>query len=59
MSSREAADLLGINAQAWHRLVAKEHLVPVKEVPGIRGAKFWKATDVMRIAVKREASAVA
>lgn len=59
MSSREAAELLGINAQAWHRLVAKERLIPVKQVPGIRGAKFWKTTDVMRLAVKREASAVA
>lgn len=59
LTSREAADLLGISPQAWHRLVAKERLVPVKEVPGIRGAKFWKATDVMRVAVKREAGAVA
>lgn len=57
MSSREAADLLGISPQGWHRLVHKERLIPVKEVPGLRGAKFWRATDVMRLAVKREASA--
>ena len=57
MTSREAADLLGVTPQAWHRIVAKEGLVPVKSVPGIRGAKFWRSVDVMRVAVKREAQA--
>lgn len=57
LTSKEAADLLGISPQAWHRLVAKEHIEPVKELPGIRGAKLWQAADVVRLAAKREAAA--
>jgi len=60
LTSKEAADLLGLpNVQAWHRLVAREGLVPVKELPGIRGAKFWRVSDVVRLAGKHETSAVA
>lgn len=49
LTSREAADLLGIRIQAWHRLVAKEGLRPTHELPGIRGAKFWLRADVERL----------
>ena len=57
LTSKEAADLLRISPQAWHRLVAKEGIVPVKELPGIRGAKFWRVSDVVRLAAKLETSA--
>lgn len=57
LTSKEAADLLRISPQAWHRLVAKESLEPVKELPGIRGAKFWRVSDVVRLAGKQEQGA--
>lgn len=47
MTSKEAADKLGVSVQTWHRLVARHHLTPVMELPGLRGAKFWASSDVM------------
>lgn len=45
-TSREAADRLGISVQRWHRLVERYRLSPTRELPGIRGAKFWRQQDV-------------
>lgn len=52
LSSREAADLLGINVQKFHRLAAD--LTPVLSIPGKRGAKFWRPNDVERLAKELE-----
>lgn len=49
MTSREAAEQLGIRVQQWHRLVARHNLSPQYELPGIRGAKFWHPGDVDRV----------
>lgn len=57
LTSREAADLLRINVQAWHRLVAKAGIEPVKELPGLRGAKLWRVSDVVRLAARQEQGA--
>lgn len=38
--------MLGVNVQKFHRLVAKHGLKPAVEVPGKRGAKFWRRRDV-------------
>ncbi len=53
LTSRQAADKLGVNVQKFHRLVAQHQLTPVVEVPGIRGAKFWDTEDINRIAADR------
>lgn len=46
LTSREAAERLGITVRQWHGLVAKHKLQPVRELPGLRGAKFWAVEDV-------------
>jgi hypothetical protein len=54
LASRQAADRLGVNIQKFHRLVAVYQVEPVLAVPGIRGAKFWRAVDIDRIAAALE-----
>jgi hypothetical protein len=49
LTSREAADLLEVRVQRWHRLAAEHNLTPERELPGIRGAKFWRRRDVERV----------
>jgi hypothetical protein len=46
LTSREAAERLGVSVRQWHGLVAKHKLRPVRELPGLRGAKFWSVDDV-------------
>ena len=60
-TSRQAADEVGVNVQRWHRLVKRYQLNPTHEIPGIRGAKFWRDQDVKFIAriVEAERSEVA
>lgn len=59
MSSREAADRLGVRVQQWHRLVVRYNLTPERKIPGIRGAKFWHAYDVERVRLAIAAEQVA
>jgi hypothetical protein len=59
LTSRKAADRLGVNVQKFHRLVARHNIKPVGEVPGIRGAKFWHALDIDRLAANTEAERAA
>lgn len=49
LTSREAAEALAVRVQQWHRLVARYGLTPTRELPGIRGAKFWHPEDVDRV----------
>lgn len=49
LTSRKAADRLGVNIQKFHRLAAKHGLSPVMEAPGKRGAKFWNPRDIDRL----------
>ncbi len=56
LTSAEAAERLGINAQKFHRLAARHDLAPVFEAPGQRGAKFWNPRDIERIARLLEAA---
>lgn len=46
LTSRKAADLLGVNAQKFHRLVAAYDVHPVFEADGIRGVKLWNPRDI-------------
>lgn len=57
LTSSEAAARLGVNIQKFHRLVAAHKLVPVLKAPGLRGAKFWRAADIERLADERQAVA--
>lgn len=50
LTSADAAQRLGVNAQRFHRLVARYKVNPVIEAPGLRGAKFWNPKDIERIA---------
>lgn len=56
LTSREAAERLDIRVQQWHRLVARYGLTPTRELPGIRGAKFWHPEDVDRVAAELQAA---
>jgi hypothetical protein len=49
LTSREAAERADVRVQQWHRLVARFGLTPHYELPGIRGAKFWRPEDVDRV----------
>lgn len=49
LTSRQAADQLGVSVQKFHRLMASEKVAPVMEAPGLRGAKFWNARDIERV----------
>jgi hypothetical protein len=50
LTSREGADLLRVNVQKFHRLVADYQVEPLIVGPGLRGAKFWRPDDIARIA---------
>lgn len=54
LTTREAADQLGITVRQFHGLASKHDLIPARELPGIRGAKFWRVSDVVRLASKRD-----
>lgn len=54
LTSAQAAERLGVNAQRFHRLVARHKVAPVIEAPGLRGAKFWNPKDIERIAAELE-----
>ena len=56
-TSKEAADQLGISVQRWHRLAERYQLKPTRELPGLRGAKFWREQDVRFVARVIEARA--
>jgi len=59
LSSREAADRLGVTVQKFHRLTRTFNLAAVAAVPGIRGAKFWNAADIEALAATLADEAVA
>lgn len=52
LSSKQAAAHLGVTVRKWHYLVEKHGIHPVRSIDGIRGAKFWKRSDVDRVARK-------
>lgn len=50
LTSRKAAERLGVNVQKFLRIAAANHVSPVLEAPGLRGAKFWNPRDIERLA---------
>lgn len=59
LTSRKAADRLGVSVQKFHRTVTKHKVNPVFELDGIRGAKFWNPRDIDRLADTLQAEAKA
>lgn len=49
LSSREAAERIGISVASFHRLARKHTVSPIIEAPGVRGAKFWLRTDIDKL----------
>jgi excisionase family DNA binding protein len=57
LTSREAAERLGVNVQKFHRLVAEHEIRPILKGTGLRGEKFWKPSDITRLVIElRQAS---
>lgn len=51
LTTRDAADCLGVNIQKFFRLAAKHNVQPVLQATGRRGARFWDLSDVARLAI--------
>lgn len=49
LTSRQAAERLGVNVQKFHRLVAAKDIQPALRAPGKRGAAFWDPADIERL----------
>lgn len=52
LTTREAAERLGVTVRSFHWLATKHRLDPARSLPGIRGAKFWKRSDIDRLGAK-------
>lgn len=58
LTTADAADLVGVTVQKFHRLANSAGIAPVIQGAGIRGPKFWKVGDVATIArIAREVPA--
>ncbi len=52
------AQTLAMSPSSVHRLVETGELVPVFRAPGIRGAMFFRRTDVAKLAKARQKAKV-
>lgn len=59
LTSRQAADNLGVNPQKFHRLVATYQVEPLLKAKGIRGVRFWHPLDIEALRRRIEADEVA
>jgi hypothetical protein len=50
LTTADAAELVGVTVQKFHRLANAAEITPVIQGAGIRGPKFWKVGDVAAIA---------
>lgn len=46
ISTKDAADQLGVNVQKFHRLASRLGIDPVAKVTGKTGAKMWSTEQV-------------
>jgi hypothetical protein len=46
LTSKGAAERLGVTVRQFHYLVERHGVKPVRELPGLRGAKFWDPSDI-------------
>ena len=45
--TKDAAAILGENVTQFLRIMSREGIKPVVQIPGPRGAKFWNRADVL------------
>ena len=57
VSSDDASKILGVHRATFLRWVADGLIKPVHELPGIRGAKLFRRTDVEKLADEKAATA--
>jgi excisionase family DNA binding protein len=53
IGSAEAADVLGVSKATLVRWVAKGRVVPLQQLPGLRGAYLFSRPQIMRLAQRR------
>jgi predicted site-specific integrase-resolvase len=46
LTTSEAADLAGVAVSTFHGWVYAGRIVPAMKAPGLRGAKFFRRSDV-------------
>lgn len=56
LTTAAAAERLGVNVQKFFRLAESAGIQPALEAPGLRGAKFWRTSDIDALATQRAAS---
>jgi len=56
LTSREAAERLGVSISTLHLLSQLGEITPVLQAPGLRGAKWFSPEDVDALKAKRAAS---
>lgn len=49
LSSKQVADLLGVSVSTVARWTRDGRLTPELELPGLRGARFYQASQVARL----------
>lgn len=57
ITSAEAAKILGLSSSTFHRWVNAGRLTEVAKVPGIRGARMFRRSDVEALLDETEAVA--
>lgn len=55
LTAAEVARIYGVHVRTVHRMVAKGDLSPAIKAPGIRGALFFRRSDVLAAAARRAA----
>jgi len=56
LTSREAAERLGVSISTLHLLSQLGEITPAIKAPGLRGAKWFSPADVDALKAKRAAS---
>lgn len=57
LTTKEAAERLGVDVQKFHRLVLVHRIDHALKAPGLRGAKFWNVEDIDRLAELMDSAA--
>jgi hypothetical protein len=55
-TTKEAADVLGVDVARFFRLMDTHTILPVLSAPGIRGAKFWDVEQINDLAAELAAA---